>query len=181
MKLLMRLVLFLYPSAWRKRYGAEINQLINDGRTSRADLVDLVAHVPIRSTIQGEASTMTRYLSAHPVAAGSIAFLVMIPSAALVAGSLLKYIGGISAPFDAIEPAMTPLLASPMGDKLLLLAPCAAFALAILPFARLRVGRRHGRLAASGEVALPFLNVAVGLVAAALVAIMGLYGLAENL
>jgi hypothetical protein len=180
-KLLMRLALSMYPSAWRKRYGMEIKQLIEDGHTSSADLVDLIAHAPIRSTIQGEAATMTRYLAAHPVTTGLVALIAMIPTAALVSASLLKYIGGISAPFDAIEPAMTPLVTNPLGEKFLLLAPYGAFAVAILPFVRVRLGRRDGRLAGVGEITLPYLNVAIGLVAAALVAIMGIYWLAENL
>lgn len=181
MRLLMRLALALYPVAWRRRYGPEIRQLIDDGRTSPADLIDLIGHAPLRSTIQEETSTMTRYLSAHPVATAVVALLALIPTGAVVTASLLKYVGGVAAPFDTIEPAMTSLIANPIGEKLLLLAPFGALALAILPFARLRLTRREGRLAGVAEIAAPYLNVVVGLVAAALIATMGVYWFAENL
>ena len=94
---------------------------------------------------------------------------------------MLKYVLGVAGPFDAIEPTVTPFITHPIGETILVLGPYMAFALAILPFARLRLGRREGRLAASAEVAVPLTSLVVGAVSATLIIFMGLYWVAENL
>jgi hypothetical protein len=88
---------------------------------------------------------------------------------------------GVPGPFDAIEPSVTPFITHPIGETILVLAPYVAFALAVLPFARLRFGWREGRLAASVETAVPLTSLMVGAVSATLIVFMGLYWVAENL
>ena len=181
MKRLMRIALRLYPDAWRRRYGPEVRQLIDDGRTSPADLLDLVSRAPIAATFRGGASTVNRRLAAHPIRLALVALAIMLPTAVFVGVAVLKYVIGVPGPFDAIEPTVTPFITNPIGETILLLAPYAAFALAILPFARLRLGWREGRLTASAEAAVPLTSLAVGAVSAVLIVYMGLYWVAENL
>ena len=52
MKRLMRLALRLYPDAWRRRYGPEVGQLIDDGSARPTDLLDLVSHAPVVATFE---------------------------------------------------------------------------------------------------------------------------------
>ena len=181
MKRLMRLALRLYPDAWRRRYGPEVGQLIDDGSARPTDLLDLVSHAPVVATFRGAASTMSERLAAHPVRLALVALAITLPTAFLVAVAVLKYVLGVPGPFDAIEPTATPFVTHPIGETILVLAPYVAFALAILPFARVRVGWREGRLAASADAAVPLTSLAVGAISATLIIFMGLYWVAENL
>lgn len=181
MKNLMRLALRLYPDAWRRRYGGEVRQLIADGRASPADLADLVSHAPLAATIRGKASTMNRHLAAHPIRLALVALAITLPTAIFVGVAVFKYVLGVPGPFDAIEPTVTPFITHPIGETILVLAPYVAFALAVLPFARLRLRWREGRLAASAEAALPLTSLVIGAVSATLIVFMGLYWVAENL
>ena len=181
MKRLMRLALRLYPDPWRRRYGREVRQLIEDGRAQPADLLDLVRHAPLAATLRGEASTMHGQLAAHPIRVALVALAITLPTATFVGVAVLKYVLGVPGPFDAIEPTVTPFITHPIGETILVLAPYVAFALAVLPFTRLRIGWSHGRLAASAEAALPATSLIVAAVSATLVVFMGLYWVAENL
>jgi hypothetical protein len=181
MKRLMRMALRLYPYSWRRRYGPEVGQLIDDGRARPTDLLDLVSHAPVSATFRGAVSTMNERLAAHPVRLALIALAITFPTALLVAVAVLKYVLGVRGPFDAIEPTATPFITHPIGETILVLAPYVAFSLAILPFTRLRLGWREGRLAASAEAAVPVTSLAVGAISAALIVFMGLYWVAENL
>ena len=181
MKALMRLALRLYPAAWRSRYGPEVEQLIEDGHGSPADLVDLVVHAPSTTTLQDEVSRMNGRLAAHPMRLAIIAVIVMLPTAFLVGIAVLKYILGVPGPFDSVEPTMTPIVTHPIGETIFVLAPYVAFVLAVVPFTRLRLGWRDGRLAASAEASVPVTNVVIGVLSAALIVFMGIYWIAENL
>lgn len=181
MKRLMRLALWLYPGAWRGRYGAEVSQLIDDGRARPVDLVDLVARAPLGATLRGEASIMNRQLSAHPIRLALVALAITFPTAILVCVAVLKYVLDVPGPFDSIEPSVTPFVTHPISETILILAPYIAFALAILPFARLRLEWRDARLAASAQAAVPLACLLVGAVSALLIVFMGLYWVAENL
>jgi len=181
MKTLMRVAIRLYPAAWRQRYGPEVSQLIEDGHASPADLLDLVSHAPFASTLRGEASTMNRQLAAHPLRVALAALAITLPTAVFVGVAVLKYVIGVPGPFDAIEPTVTPFITHPIGETVLILAPYLAFGLAILPFARLNLGWRDGRIAASADMAIPLTNLLIGGIAATLIVFMGLYWIAENL
>ena len=181
MKRLMRMALRLYPDSWRRRYGPEVGQLIDDGRARPTDLLDLVSQAPVSATFRGAVSTMNERLAAHPVRLALVALAITLPTALFVGVAVLKYIFGVAGPFDAIEPTATPFITHPIGETILVLAPYVAFSLAILPFTRLRLGWREGRLAASAEAAVPVTSLAVGAISAALIVFMGLYWVAENL
>lgn len=181
MKRLMRIALRLYPGGWRRRYGPEIRQLIDDGRASPADLLDLVSHAPLVTTFRGGTSAMNGHLSAHPIRIALVALAITLPTTLLVGVAVLKYVLGVPGPFDAVEPTMTPFVTHPIGETILVLAPYVAFGLAILPFTRLRLGWKEGRLAASAEAAVPLTSLTVGALSATLIVFMGLYWVAENL
>ena len=125
--------------------------------------------------------SMNRHLAAHPTRLALVALAVTLPTAFFVGVAVLKYVLGVPGPFDAVEPAVTPFLTHPIGETIVVLAPYVAFALAILPFTRLSLGWRDGRLTASGEAAVPATSLVVGAVRALLIVFMGIYWVAENL
>ena len=116
MKTLMRIALRFYPTPWRRRYENEVRQLIEDGHASAFDLVDLVAHAPLVATVRGEVSTVKIHLATHPTRTALVALAIVLPTAVLVAVSVLKYVLGVPGPFDAIEPGATPFVTHPIGE-----------------------------------------------------------------
>jgi hypothetical protein len=110
-----------------------------------------------------------------------LGLVVMLPTTVLVTVAVLKYVVGVAGPFDAIEPAMTPIVTHPMGETAFVLAPYLALLLAVIPVTRLGLGWRDGRLSATVQVAAPALNLGVALTSLLLVGFMLLYWVAENL
>ena len=124
---------------------------------------------------------MNRSLTAHPMRLALVALAITLPTAVFVGVAVLKYILGVPGPFNAIEPTVTPFVTHPIGETIVVLAPYLAFALVILPFTRLRLERREGRIAVSADLAVPPLNLLIAVVCATLIVVMGLYWVAENL
>ncbi len=112
---------------------------------------------------------------------GVIGFLVVLPTTVLVAVAVLKYVIGLAAPFDAIEPALTPIVTHPLGETFFVLAPYAALMLVAMPVTRVDLGWRAGRMTATVNVSTPALNVAVAIMSIGLAVFMALYWVAENL
>ena len=110
-----------------------------------------------------------------------LGLIVMLPTSILVVAAILKYIIGVDGPFDALEPALTPIVTHPLGETAFVLAPYVALFLALIPVTRLGLGWRTGRLSATMEVNAPALNVVVALASVLLAVFMVLYWVAENL
>lgn len=117
----------------------------------------------------------------HPERLALLGLAVMLPTTILVTVVLLKYVVGVAGPFDAIEPAMTPIVTHPIGETFFVLAPYLALLLASVPVTRLGLAWRAGRLSATVQIAAPALNLAVVLTSLLLVGFMMLYWVAENL
>lgn len=117
----------------------------------------------------------------HPERLALLGLAVMLPTTVLVTVAVLKYVMGVPGPFDAIEPAMTPIVTHPIGETFFVLTPYVALVLAAVPVTRLGLSWRSGRLSANVHVAAPALNLAVVLTSLLLVAFMMLYWVAENL
>ena len=124
---------------------------------------------------------MNQYLAAHPMRVALVAVAITLPTAVFVGVAVLKYIVGVPGPFDAIEPTVTPFVTHPIGETIVVLAPYLAFALAIVPFMQVRLGRRDGRIAVSADLAVPLANLLIAAFSATLIVVMGLYWVAENL
>lgn len=87
---------------------------------------------------------------------------------------------GPLAPFDAIEPVLTPFVTSPVGETALIVAPYLAFALAIFPVGQVRLGWRDGAVAADVQLRAPVLNLTVAAISALMIVFMAAYYLVEN-
>ena len=187
MKRLIRLVSLLYPPAWRARYGAEFESLLCEHEASLGTLLDVLANAlgtRVRSwaprSMHG-GHRMPDKFSRRAGLLGILGLAIMLPTSVLVGAAVLKYIVGVDVLFDAIEPAMTPIVTHPLGETFFVLAPYVAFVFAVVPVTRVALGWRAGRLSATVDVRTPALNVAVAVVSVVLAGFMALYWVAENL
>lgn len=111
-----------------------------------------------------------------------IAALLVLPAVLFVAANLLKY--GLDVAFlsDALGPFAEPGrgAADVVVTGVVLLGPVAALAIALLPLVRLRLGRSDGTIEASMFLRLRWPQMAVAVVALAVLAALGAYLVAEN-
>ena len=187
MKRLILLAIRIYPAWWRTRYGDEFVGLLRQERASLNILLDVITNAlkvrlrGLRPSPLSGGQRMFNEVDRHPQLLAVLALAVMLPTSLLVTLAVLKYVVGVAGPFDAIEPAMTPIVTHPLGEAFLVLAPYAALLLAAVPVTRLGLAWRTGRLSATIQVAAPALNVVVVLTSVLLAGFMLLYWVAENL
>lgn len=117
----------------------------------------------------------------HPERTAVLGAIVLLPTAVLIALAVLKYVVGVDGPFEAVEPAMTPIVTHPLGETVLILAPYLALALALVPVVRSVPRWDHGRLAGHVTVLAPALNIAVAALSIAIALFMAAYWITENL
>lgn len=129
----------LYPAPWRDRYAVELHDLVDDTDASIAEAVDLIA-AAAREHMVGGARIRLNPAADHPRAFGLFALLALAPSLVMIALSSLADGLGINAIDGAIQPLRQALDAAPrIVDLVLVLAPLAAFAVAVLPLCDARL------------------------------------------
>jgi hypothetical protein len=187
MRRIIRIMLGLYPRAWLARYGDEFRQLIEDTPATPAAALDIARHGLVLRA-RGAESTAVNLLSgggmimrSQPQRFALLGAAILLPTAALVGLALLKYVIGIAAPFDAIEPSMTPLVTHPLGETYLTMAPYLALVFAVLPVVRGTVRWESGRLRGRLSLTAPVPNIVVASLSAATAVVMVVYWVAENL
>jgi hypothetical protein len=169
-----RLLLRLFPAAWRTRYGDELLDLISDtGLTpravadiARAGLAERVRAT--RSALIGGASMTFGPAWRHPTAWAAAGAVILIPTLAFVALSMLTYQFGIGGLAIVTDPLNTWLNSQRVVDLALLLLPAAAALMAGVPLVRLGASRVDGASELSLSVRLRALNVVVVVVALAI-------------
>jgi hypothetical protein len=134
MRRLLGLVVRIYPTEWRRRYGEELSSLLHDAELSPSDVIDLMGWalrrrlesairlVPTRSP----GGVMFQHANSHPALYALTGLAVLLPTATFIALALMKYVLGISGPFDAVEPTVTPFITDPAGETVLIVAPYVA-------------------------------------------------------
>ena len=155
----MKQILRLYPSAWRRRYGAELNDLVDEMPATPGTSLDLLrgaATLHIRALLDRVAPRMvpaggppmpTHPLQRHPTATALIAALITAPTVVFVALSFLAYQLELPGMQDWLQPFMDGLAKAPrIVDLFLLGAPFLAFLIAALPLIGLRAERVEGEL-----------------------------------
>jgi len=164
-----RAVIRLYPRSWRRRYGAELLDLVDDTDAGIGVVGDL-AIAAFRQHMNGGAPVRFEPAYRHPSAFAVAATVVMAPTLALVTLSLIGHELGVSAVASAVDPVIVAVTAPRIIDLALVLAPLAALALAALPLldARLEHGE-DGPMVALRVRALP-----VNLVVVAVAVLLGL-------
>jgi hypothetical protein len=155
----MKQILRLYPSAWRRRYGAELTDLLEEMPSTPATTADLLRgavtlhmralldRVAPRMVPAGGPPMPTHPLQRHPTASALIAALIAAPTVIFVALSFLAYQLELPGMQAWLQPFMDGLAKAPrIVDLFLLGAPFLAFLVAALPLIGLRAERVDGEL-----------------------------------
>lgn len=106
----------------------------------------------------------------------------MLPAVAFVSANVLKHAFGVDALSNALGPFAEPD-EGPMNvvvTALVLVGPVLAVAIALVPIARLRLGRSDGTVEAAVSLRLEWARVTVALAALVVLAVLAGYLAAEN-
>ena len=182
----MRRLVRLYPSTWRERYGDEFEALLEDVRASPSVVAD-VALGALRARLsalrerpspmaEGGIVTDVERAPDHGSTFALLGLLILSPTLVFLALAGLKYGLAVHAPFDAASPFFLVRFV----EYWVVLAPWLAFVLAAAPIVRLRVSRDAGIVTAGVTIRFRALNVAVGLLSAAVIVFLLAFFLAEN-
>ena len=170
----MRPILRLYPSAWRRRYGEELSDLLDEMPSTPATTFDLLRgavtqhmraltdRVAPRLVSAGGPPMPTHPLQRHPTAVALLAALIAAPTVLFVTVSFLAYQLELPGMQAWLQPFMDGLQQAPrIVDLFLLSAPFIAFALAALPLIGLRLERVEGELRMTVSLRARSLNLIV--------------------
>jgi hypothetical protein len=170
----MKPILRLYPSAWRRRYGQELSDLIEEVPATPATTVDLLrgaATLHMRAFLDRLAPRLvsaggppmpTHPLQRHPTATALIAAVITAPTVIFVALSFLAYQLELPGMQAWLQPFMDGLAQAPrIVDLFLLGAPFLAFLIAALPLIGLRLERVDGELRVTLALRARTLNLIV--------------------
>lgn len=159
-----RVALRLYPGAWRDRYGAEVSDLIDDTDAGIGDATDL-ARSMVREHMNGGAPMRFEPAYRHPGAFVAVAILLLVPTLAIVALSLIGHELGFTAVARAVDPWVARIDTVRPLDLALVVAPLVAFVLSVVPLLDLRLERDEGGAALALRVRAITANLVVGCLA----------------
>jgi hypothetical protein len=154
----------LHPRPWRARYGDEVADLVDESDSSLADAADL-ARSAWREHLNGGAPMRFEPAYRHPGPYAVVAALLLLPTFAVVALSLIGHELGFSAVADAVDPWIAQLDTVRILDLFLVVAPALAFLVAIVPLLDLRIERDEPGPAIAVRVRAVPANLAIGVVA----------------
>jgi hypothetical protein len=170
----MKTILRLYPTAWRRRYGEELSDLLDEMPSTPATTVDLLrgaANLHMRAFLDRVAPRLvsaggppmpTHPLQRHPTASALVAVLITGPTLIFVALSFLAYQLELPGMQAWLQPFMDGLAQAPrIVDLFLLAAPFLAFLIAALPLIGLRLERIDGELRVTVALRARALNLIV--------------------
>jgi hypothetical protein len=169
----MKPILRLYPSAWRRRYGEELSDLLDEMPPTTATTLDLLrgaARLHMRALLDRVAPRLlaaggppmpTHPLQRHPTAWALVAALIAAPTAIFVTLSFLAYQLELPGMQAWLQPFMDGLQQAPLVDLFLVAAPFIAFLIAALPLIGLRLERIDGELRVTLGLRARTLNVIV--------------------
>jgi hypothetical protein len=175
----IRLLLRVYPAAWRERYGDELRDLVAEtglGPRTALDILRAAARErqrQIEMALAGGATVTIGPAWRHPTGWALTGAALMTPTALFVLGSLLAYQLGIGAFGSAMESANAWLAGQPrIVDLVLVSAPLLALLVAVVPLARLELRQGQSGREAVIAIRLRLVNLAVGVVALAVGALL---------
>jgi hypothetical protein len=170
----MKPILRLYPSAWRRRYGDELSDLLDELPQTPGTTLDLLRgalaqharalldRVVPRLATAGGPPMPTHPLQRHPTATALVAALIAAPTVLFVTVSFLAYQLELPGMQAWLQPFMDGLQQAPrIVDLFLLSAPFIAFVIAALPLIGLRLERVDGELRVTLALRAHTLNVIV--------------------
>ncbi len=175
---MIRLLLGLYPAAWRARYGDELVELVGETGMTPAVVLDVVQAAArervraARASVIGGASMVFGPAWRHPDVWALAGLAVLSPTIAFVALSIAAYQLGVVSLLNLTEPVTAWLASFRLADLFLVLAPGAALLFAIAPLIRVQPRSDGGDTEAVVAIRLRALNLAVGVIALGLWALL---------
>jgi hypothetical protein len=166
-----RLLLACYPRGWRRRYGSELLDLLDDTGLTPRTVADVAAAGlrqrarGARQALQGGVAMTFGPAWRHPTAFAVAGAILLIPTFIVVSASLLAYELDVRALRSLVEPVMAAMAHWRAFDLLLVGAPPLAALAAVAPLVRLGLERCEGTLQAVITVRALALNAVVGLLA----------------
>lgn len=169
----MHPLLRLYPSAWRRRYGEELSDLLDEMPSTPATSLDLLRgafalhfraltdQLAPRLVSTGGSTMPTHPLQRHPTATALVGGLLVAPTAMFIGVSLLAYELEVPGWAAAVGPVIDFVTRPRIVDLFLLVAPFIAFVVAALPLIGLRMGRVDGELRITLALRARTLNLVV--------------------
>jgi hypothetical protein len=173
----MRHILRLYPSTWRRRYGEELTDLLDELPATPATTLDLLRgaitlhfraltdRLAPRLVSAGGPPMPTHAFQRHPTATALVAALLLAPTFTFVGISILAYDIAVPGLAAAIDPVLAAVTGPLIVDLFLLAAPFVAFLLAALPLVGLQSQRIDGELRVTLALCARALNVVILLLA----------------
>jgi hypothetical protein len=170
----MKTILRIYPAAWRRRYGEELSDLLDEMPSTPATTLDLLrgaANLHVRALLDrvaprlasaGGPAMPTHPLQRHPTASALVAALIAAPTAIFVTLSFLAYQLELPGMQAWLQQFMDGLAQAPrIVDLFMLAAPFLAFLIAALPLIGLRLERIDGELRVTVGLRARALNLIV--------------------
>ena len=168
---MIRLLLRLYPRAWRERYGAELSGLVEDTGLTPGAAVDMARGainewaVVARDALTGGNTMVIGPAYRHPKSWALIALAFLAPTLLFTLLSMLTYQFGLSGLAGLMDPVNTWLNGQRLLDLVLVALPVVALLVAAAPLIRVEMrNATDGREAVLG-LRLKGFNVVVGLLA----------------
>ncbi len=173
-----RLALRLHPDRWRRRYEAELLDLIEDTDSSLADAADLASSA-MREHLHGDAPMRFDTAHRHPGPFALAALLVLAPTLAIVTLSIIGHELGFTAVARAVDPVVALIGEARAVDLAVVVAPGIAFVLAVLPLASLRLDRGDGGPTLALTMRSVPANLAIALLSMVIAAVLVAHAMSE--
>lgn len=159
-----RVALRCYPSAWRERYADEVAALVDDADSGLRDAADL-GRGALAQHLDGGTPMRFEPAHRHPRSFAIAAAVVLLPTASIVAVSLLGHELGMSAVARVVDPFIASIDEYRVIDLALVVAPAVALLLAVLPLVDLRLERAAEGAALAVRVRAAGWNLVVAAIA----------------
>ena len=170
----MKRLVRLFPAAWRSRYGAEFEALLDNVPATPSGVADVVsaaagAHIreldhSLTTPSGGPAMGFTSGPSRRAAALGWLGLLLSLPTAVILGAHFLQYGLGIPGAADAVD----SLFVGRIAGRLFIYLPLVAAAIAALPVVGVRLARGEAGLQGSLVVHFRAINTAAVILGAGL-------------
>jgi hypothetical protein len=170
----VRRLLRLYPAWWRRRYGEEVEAVLEELEPTPRLAIDLVRGAVDAWIHPRRGARMTEPYRRVPAIP---AYLALLAPTLFLFTVLLKYGLGVPRPFDRLEGFWT----SAVGEAVVLAGPVLALALSALAIVRVDLHREEASLVGRLSLRFSARHLVVLVLSLAFLALFGVYFVSENL
>ena len=183
---MIRLLLWLYPAAWRRRYGDELAELVDGTGLDVPTMIDMVRGAmrergrALRAGVTGGEVMVIGPAWRHPTAWALAALAIVAPTLLFVAASMLAYQLGFVSLQGVMEPVTAWLDGWRIVDLLLVVSPMVALVAAIAPLVRVEARHRDEDREVVLALRMRALNLLIGVLAIGIGGLLVWHILAES-